>query len=578
MKDPALAVPVHLRLPADPSVLSVTRRTAALDALDDTGGPVDVLVIGGGVTGAGCALDAATRGLSVILVEAGDLAIGTSSRSGKTFHGGLRYLEQLNFSLVRHAIIERDLMVNVVAPHLSRPAPFLYPLTKHWERPYAGSGILLYDLFGLRGHAVPRHRHFTRRGAVKQAPSLDGSVVTGGIRYYDVMMDDARHTMTVARTAAAYGAQVITRAPVVELLTTAGRISGAVISDTITGRRHTIRARTVINAAGVWAADLQQLAGAHTFDVVPSKGVHLLVRGDAINSDSGILARATDSIIIARHWLGHWLVGTTDTPWDGDKGRPVAEVADVEYLLRELNHFMKRKISADDVLGVFAGVRPLLEPVGTGAATDAGTTSALSRDHSIVHGPAGLVTIVGGKYTTYRLMAADTVDAAVREAGLPAPASVTAKTPLIGGAGYQALKNRTAALADEYRLPVEQLQRLQFRYGTMLSQVLAPGAADPQAIVPRADWAGYLPAELRYAATAEGAMTLADVMERRTHLAIELPDGGMHAATEIAELLADILDWDAERVCREVDDYRAAVAVDREALEKVRAELRENAG
>lgn len=579
MTDPAGVAGALPTVAGVPSVLSVASRTAALESLAGTGTtPVHVLVIGGGVTGAGCALDAATRGLSVVLVEAGDLAVGTSSRSGKTFHGGLRYLEQLNFSLVHHAIVERDLMANVVAPYISRPTPFLYPLTKHWERPYAGSGILLYDLFGLRGRAVPRHRHYTRRGAVGHSPSLDGAVVTGGIRYYDVLMDDARHTMAVARTAAGFGARVITRAPVVALLKTGQRVSGAVITDAVTGRRHEIHARVVINAAGAWSSEVQQLAGVHTFDVVPAKGVHLLVRGDAIDSDSGILARATDSIIIARPWLGFWLVGTTDTPWAGDKGRPVADVSDIEYLLSELNHFLQRKITVDDVVGVFAGVRPLLKAVHQGGAADAGTTSALSRDHSVVRAPDGLVTIVGGKYTTYRLMAADTVDAALADAEMTAPDSVTASTPLIGAAGYRALINRTAALARDYRLPISQIQRLQFRYGTLLTEVLAAGTANPTAIVPRPDWGNYLPAELRYAATTEGAMTLTDVMERRTHLAIELPDGGVEAAPEIAELLADVLDWDAGTVDREVADYRAAVAEDRQALEKLRAEHRETAG
>ena len=546
---------------ADPSRLNRVQRARSIEAA--TNGQHDVLVIGAGVTGAGCALDAATRGLSVVLVEAGDLAIGTSSRSGKIFHGGLRYLEQFDFALVAHAIVERDLQVKTLCPHLTRPEPFLYPLSRHWERPYAGAGILLYDILGLRGRGVPRHRHLTRAGVIRHAPSMDPDVVTGGIQYFDVRMDDARHTLTVARTAAAFGAQVITGAPVVEICKAGDRVVGAVITDGAGGPRHEIWAKVVINAAGAWAADLQQLAGTHTFDVQPSKGVHLLLRGDAIDSDTGILARASDSVIIARRWWDYWLVGTTDTPWDGDRGAPRPEVDDVQYLLRELNHFLRRKVRPDDVLGVYAGVRPLLRPAGT----DADTTSALSRDHSVVPGPDGMITIVGGKYTTYRLMAQDAVDAAVT-AGLrgDVPASLTKQTALLGADGWAALRNRTGALAREYGLRAEQMERLLGRYGNRIHDVLAVGVDDPSLLRPRADWADYLPAELIYAVTDEGALTLTDVMTRRTHLAIELPDGGHDAAPAVAELVRDPFGWDDAETARQIAAYRNEVAADRAAL------------
>lgn len=556
------SAPAH----ADPSRLNQAQRARSIEAA--TNRRHDVLVIGAGVTGAGCALDAATRGLSVVLVEAGDIAIGTSSRSGKIFHGGLRYLEQYNFALVAHAIVERDLQVKTLSPHLTRPEPFLYPLSKHWERPYAGAGILLYDIFGLRGRGVPRHRHFTRGGVVTHAPSIDPDVVTGGIQYYDVRMDDARHTLTVARTAAGFGARVMTRAPVVEVLKEGERVVGAVITDGAGGDRHEIRARVVINAAGAWASDLQQLAGNHTFEVQPAKGVHLLLRRDAIDSDTGILARATDSVIIARRWWDYWLVGTTDTPWDGDRGAPLPEVADVEYLLRELNHFLRRKVRPSDVLGVYAGVRPLLRPVGS----DADATSALSRDHSVIPGPDGLITIVGGKYTTYRLMAQDAVDAAVKSGLLgDVPGSLTKQTPLLGAAGWPALRNRAGALAAEHGLSRRQVDRLLSRYGNQIHDVLAIGAVDRSLITPRDDWAAYLPAELLYAVTAEGALTLPDVMIRRTHLAIELPDGGHDAAPAVADLIKGVCGWDDAEAARQVGAYREMVAADRAALEKVQA-------
>ena len=529
---------------------------------------VDVLVIGAGITGAGCALDAASRGLSVALVDAGDIAVGTSSRSGKVLHGGLRYLEQYNFALVYHAIVERDLQVKVLAPHLAQPEPFLYPLTKHWERPYAGAGITLYDIFGLRGNAVPKQRHFTRRGAVRHAPSLDPSVVTGAIQYADVRMDDARHTLAVARTAAANGAEVIPRAAVVDFLHAGGRVTGAVVRDETTGRTTQIRARVVINAAGAWSDDLQQLAGANTFSVQPAKGVHLLLRKEAIDSDTGILARASDSVIIARRWWDYWLVGTTDTPWTGDKGAPVAEVEDVEYLLRELNHFLARKVTADDVLGVYAGIRPLLKPVGV----DGETTSALSRDHSIVPGPDGLVTIVGGKYTTYRLMAEDAVDSAVEatDFGRTVPPSVTRRTPLVGAQGWPALQNRMPVLARDHHLTEHTMQRLLTRYGSEVTDVLALGAQDPSWVRPVKEWAGYLPAEIVYGVQVEGAMSLKDLLVRRTHLAIELPDGAVAVAPAIAALVAPLLGWDEAEIARQIHAHEAEVLADRAALQAVR--------
>ncbi|MBM9476761.1 glycerol-3-phosphate dehydrogenase/oxidase [Nakamurella flavida] len=549
-----------------PGQLNAGQRAESLAA---AAAGVDVLVIGAGITGAGCALDAASRGLSVALVDAGDIAVGTSSRSGKVLHGGLRYLEQYNFALVYHAIVERDLQVKVIAPHLAQPEPFLYPLTKHWERPYAGAGITLYDIFGLRGNAVPKQRHFTRRGAVRHAPSLDPAVVTGAIQYADVRMDDARHTLAVARTAAANGAHVIPRAAVVDFLHTGDRITGAVVRDGVTDRTHEIRARVVINAAGAWSDDLQQLAGANTFAVQPAKGVHLLLRKEAIDSDTGILARASDSVIIARRWWDYWLVGTTDTPWTGDKGAPVAEVEDVEYLLRELNHFLARKVTTDDVLGVYAGVRPLLKPVGV----DGETTSALSRDHSIVPGPDGLITIVGGKYTTYRLMAEDTVDTAVAttDFGRRVPGSVTRATPLVGAQGWAALQNRMPLLARDHHLTEHTMQRLLTRYGNEVSDVLALGAVDASWVHPVKEWAGYLPAEIVYGVRAEGAMTLKDLLVRRTHLAIELPDGAVSVAPAIAALVAPLLGWDEAETARQIAGHEAEVAADRAALEAVRA-------
>jgi len=531
-----------------------------------------VVVIGGGVTGAGVALDAASRGLSVVLLEAGDLASGTSSRSGKTAHGGLRYLEQLNFSLVAGALRERDLMIRTLAPHLVKPEPFLFPLTRRWERPYIGAGVALYDLMaaGLgRGGGVPHHRHLSRRGALREAPGLNPAVVTGGLRYYDGRMDDARHTLAVARTAARYGARLISYARVTGIRRDGGRVTGVEAVDTESGTTFHVAARVVINAAGVWAAQVQAMAGAANFQVTPAKGVHLVVARDAFESSTGILARAEDSVIILRKWFGHWLLGTTDTPYQGDLSNPPVETADVEYLLRNVNRYLARPLDRSRLLGAYAGLRPLLAPAparvrgdsratatSAAASAAAAVTSALSRDHTVLEEPAGLITVVGGKYTTYRVMAKDAVDASARALGGSLPASPTARLPLVGAPGWQAVGNRLPRLAAEYGVEESVLDRMLHRYGDELPAVLAPILARPDLSRPIPGTGEYLPAEFRYAATHEGALRLADVLARRTRLAIERPDGGAAAASEVAALVGPLLGWDEARQAREVATYR----------------------
>lgn len=554
------AVPVADRTRLNPA----QRRRDLAEAAAET---ADVLVIGAGVTGAGAALDAAARGLKVVLVEAGDLAVGTSSRSGKAFHGGLRYLEQLNFKLVAHAIAERDLMVKTLCPHMAWPESFVYPLSHQWERPYVGAGVLLYDLFGLKGRAVPRQQHFSRRGLKRHIPSIDDERVVGGIQYYDALMDDARHTLAVVRTAAGLGARVLTDAPVVEFLKNAsGHIEGVVVADRASdGQRHALRARSVINAGGIWADELQQLAGANTFRVQPAKGVHLLLRASAIDAKAGILARATDSVIIARRWYGYWLVGTTDTPWSKAKSQPVAEAADIHYLLDNLNRYLSRKVGPDDVLGTFAGLRPLLKPV---AGVD--STSALSRDHAVLDGPPGLVTVVGGKYTTYRRMAQDAVDAALRPLGIATPSN-THRLPLLGAANWPAVQARAGAIARQQALPEATVALLLKRHGDQIDAVLALAdpslGGDPALARPLDGAPHYLAAELVQAVRAEGARSVIDVMVRRTHLSIELPDGGLALAPQVAGLLAPELGWTPAQTEAQLQAYRELIRAERAALQ-----------
>ncbi|MCG8914541.1 glycerol-3-phosphate dehydrogenase/oxidase [Actinokineospora sp. PR83] len=543
-----------------PAPLSPAARTRALRELAAAPG-LDVLVVGGGVVGAGAALDAATRGLRTGLVEADDWAAGTSSRASKLIHGGLRYLEMLDFGLVREALRERGLLLTRLAPHLVRPVPFLYPLTRRgWERPYVGAGILLYDAMAAGHPGTPRHRHLTRRGALAEAPGLSPDALVGAVRYWDAQVDDARHTLALVRTAAAHGALAANRARVVDYLRDGERVVGAVVVDGETGERIEVRAKRVISATGVWSEETQALAAASSVRVRASKGVHLLVPRERIDSTSGLILRTDTSVLFVIPWGRQWIVGTTDTPWDLGKEHPAVSAADVAYLLEQVNRVLVDPLTPDDVEGVYAGLRPLL------AGSDE-RTAKLSREHVVGTPVPGLTVVAGGKYTTYRVMAADAVDEAVRGLG-PVPASVTAEVPLLGADGHAALWNRRDAVAREHGLTVEQVERLLGRHGSLIGEVLELVVADPTLAEPLPSSDAYLRAELVYAAAAEGARDVTDVLARRVRVAIESADRGVDSAQLTAHLIAPVLGWDADRAAAEAETYRAGVRAERKAQEQ----------
>ena len=397
------------------AVLGPAERTEALTRMADR--ELDVLVVGGGVVGAGTALDAVTRGLSTGLVEARDWAAGTSSRSSKLVHGGLRYLEMLDFALVREALKERGLLLQRLAPHLVKPVPFLYPLQhRGWERLYAGSGVALYDAMSVssgHGRGLPVHRHLSRAKALRVAPCLRKDALVGALQYYDAQMDDARYVATLVRTAAAYGAACANRARVTGVLREGERVVGVKLLDLEEGgspdrfRSYEIRAKQVVNATGVWTDDTQRMiAERGQFHVKASKGIHLVVPKDRIHSSSGLILRTEKSVLFVIPWGRHWIVGTTDTAWDLDKAHPAASSADIDYLLEHVNSVLAVPLTRDDVEGVYAGLRPLL-------AGESDATSKLSREHTVAQPVPRLVVVAGGKYTTYRVMAKDAVDAAV---------------------------------------------------------------------------------------------------------------------------------------------------------------------
>jgi glycerol-3-phosphate dehydrogenase len=522
----------------------------------------DVVVIGGGVVGVGAALDAATRGLRVALVEARDLASGTSSRSSKLFHGGLRYLEQLEFGLVREALRERELMLTRIAPHLVKPVAFLYPLSNRvWERPYTAAGLFLYDTMG-GARSVPGQKHLTRAGALRLVPALKRDALIGGIRYYDAQADDARHTMMVGRTAAHYGAVVRTSTQVVGFLREADRVSGVRVRDVEDGREVDVRAHAVINATGVWTDELQRLSGSRgRFRVRASKGVHIVVPRDRIVAEAGMILRTEKSVLFVIPWRNHWIVGTTDTDWNLDLAHPAATKHDIDYILEHVNSVLATPLTHDDIEGVYAGLRPLL-------AGESDSTSKLSREHAVARVSPGLVAIAGGKYTTYRVMGADAVDAAQVDMPGRIQPSITDKVPLVGADGYHALINQADHLAAKHGLHPYRVRHLLDRYGSLVHEVLSLAADNSELLKPIPASPDYLQVEAVYAASHEGAMHLEDVLTRRTRISIEYAHRGIDSAEAVARLVAPVLGWDEDAIKREIEVYSARVDAERASQTK----------
>jgi glycerol-3-phosphate dehydrogenase len=522
---------------------------------------LDVVVVGGGVVGAGSALDAATRGLSVGLLERRDWASGTSSRSSRLAHGGLRYLEQLEFGLVREALAERGLLLERLAPHLVRPVPFLLPLTRGWERPYLGAGVALYDALSRvsrSGRPLRGHRHLSRTSVQRLAPGLVGDGIVGAIGFYDAQIDDARHTLAVVRTAASRGTLAASGVEVSGLLRDGERVVGVEATDRGSGRAFRVRARSVLVAAGVWSDEVAGWLGEPVdeagTDVVPSLGVHLVVPRAAIDLRTALIARTPSSVLFLLPWGEHWLVGTTDTPWTGERDEPRAGDDDVDYLLGQASHWLVRPLTRADVVGVYAGLRPL---VGFGG-EEAGETAKLSREHLVRRPAPGLVVVTGGKYTTYRVMAEDAVDAAARELPDPVPGSRTRYVPVAGATGYRDLWPQRNELAEQVGLPVSTVAHLLRRHGGLVGDVLDLVADDPGLAGRVHPDAPYLAAEVVHAATHEDARHLDDVLVRRTRLAVETRDGARTVADFTARLMAGPLGWDDDTVADEVERFVAA--------------------
>ncbi|WP_345215433.1 glycerol-3-phosphate dehydrogenase/oxidase [Georgenia halophila] len=551
---------------------------------DDEG--VDVLVIGGGVTGAGIALDAATRGLRTAVVEMQDWASGTSSRSSKLVHGGLRYLYQLDFALVAEALRERGRLLRTMAPHLVTAQPFLWPLkTPVIERAYSAVGVGLYDalaILGARGLSVPVQKHYSKAAALRLFPQMRHDSLAGAIRFYDARVDDARLVLALVRTAVGHGALAASRTQVVDLTKDpTGRVTGAVVADLETGEERTIRARQVINATGVWTEQTEALGGAQDgLEVLASKGVHIVVPKDRVRGETGLFLRTEKSVLFVIPWQRYWIIGTTDTPWTESRQHPVATAEDVDYILEQANAVLDPALTREDIIGVYAGLRPLLQP-GTKGDDGGQSSTKVSREHTVAEVTPGLTVIAGGKLTTYRKMAEDAVDFALgpRARSLP---SVTATTPLVGAAGFAATKRRAARIAGSHGWTAERVEHLLHRYGSEISTILEMIDSDPELGRPLPSADAYLGAEVAFAVTHEGALHLEDILLHRVRLSYETRDRGVSALEEIAAIAAPLLGWDSARTSAEVETYRrqadAEAAAERQATDAAAEDARLTAG
>jgi glycerol-3-phosphate dehydrogenase len=524
---------------------------------------VDVLVVGGGITGAGVALDAAARGYTVALVEKGDFSSGTSSKSTKLVHGGIRYLSQFDFGLTRESLVERGLLIRN-APFLVRPVGFILPLYKGLKRPMSmpftlpygfgtgvvlQAGLLMYDMLaGKLG--IRRHRRIGRDTISILAPCVKTEGLTDAFIYYDAQTDDSRLTATVVRTAALHGALVANYVEVVGFAFRDGKIEAAMVRDRLGGVELTVKARTVVNAAGVFADRIEEMAGAPGVSIQPAKGVHLTVSREALRMDRHaiVLPETEDGrLLFLVPWGSRVAIGTTDTA-GGDIDNPLADDNDIDYILRHVNRYMNCRLERGDVISAWAGYRPLVRPHRGNR-----ESARLSRSHVVLDGPGGMVTIVGGKLTTYRRMAQDALNHIARLHDAK-PSNPTEHLPLDGTEGWGEARKTLWLEGSSLRLSKDVLRHLA-TYGTNSRAILDLVRKNPRLGTRVVADLPYIMAEVVYACRHEMAVTLADVLERRTRISLEDRQAGAGAAEAVARCMAAELGWDDPEIERQISAY-----------------------
>ena len=531
----------------------------------------DVLVIGGGVTGAGVALDAVARGYKVALVEKTDFASGTSSKSTKLVHGGIRYLPNFDFALVHEALVERGILAQT-APFLVHPVPFVLPLYKGDLHPVGmpfttpggvglsfilNIGLWMYDgLAGRRNMGI--HRHLSRKQVMKVAPALKTEGLEEGYVYYDGQTNDARLTMAIIRTTAQFGATITNYTEVTSLVMENGKVTGAHVLDRLGDQRLTVRARYVVNATGVYAEEIEGLTGHESqIEVQPSKGVHLVLsRKDLELGDSAIVLHETEDkrILFIVPWESRAVFGTTDTG-TGDLDHPTTTYEDIEYLLKYLNRYLSVHLTEENIISTYAGYRPLIRP----RTSKNRSTAKLSRTHAVLEDSSGLITIVGGKLTTYRRMAQDTLDVISRRDGAKKPLHPTQNLPLVGSAGWPNVKNQLEMRAGKLAILPDTLKHLESSYGSEANEVLDLVEKDASLGNLLIDDLPYIRAEVIHACCQEMAMTPYDVLARRTSIILEDRQRGLGVLNDVASLMAKEEGWSPEQQQALEDAYRTEV-------------------
>ncbi|WP_255556019.1 glycerol-3-phosphate dehydrogenase/oxidase [Tessaracoccus palaemonis] len=549
--------------------LTPDQRAASVEAMQSQ--VFDVLVIGGGVTGAGIALDAASRGLSTAVVDYQDWAAGTSSRSSRLVHGGLRYLYNLDFKLVAEALKERGRLLTTIAPHLVEAQPFLWPLkTPVVERAYSAVGVGMYDALAVIGaggrKTVPTQKHLSKKAAMRHFPEVKADALCGAIEFYDARVDDARLVITLIRTALKYGAEAASRIKVTGIVKDEkGAAAGAEVTDLETGASFTIRAKKIINATGVWTEETQDMAGGTGgLKVLASKGIHIVIPRDRLKAKAGMFLRTEKSVLFIIPWQHYWVIGTTDTAWHEQLENPVPTSADIDYVLAHANEVLDKLLTRDDIIGTYAGLRPLLQP----KVLDESKSTKVSREHTVSEVIPGMVAIAGGKLTTYRVMAEDAVDFALGKEAAEATPSPTAGLPLLGADGYDAVVNQSARLGKQYGFDADRMKHLLSRYGSEIEDLLASIDENPTLAQPLQHAPQFIRAEVSRACTVEGALHLEDIFVSRVRLNSESRDRGGACVDEVAEIAAKALGWDDARSAAEKANYRARIAAELAAEEQ----------
>lgn len=568
------------------SSLNPTQRAEALDRLATI--EYDILVIGGGMTGAGIALDGQSRGYRTAIVEAQDWASGTSSRSSRMMHGGLRYLYQLDFPLVSEALRERGLLMTTIAPHLVRPQPFLWPLKMPYiERTYSAVGVGMYDALAVAGalgkRIVPTQKHYSRQETKELFNSVDEDLIVGSIQYYDSRVDDARMVISTVRAAVGFGADAVSRCQIVGFEKNEdGRVVAALAVDLETMTEFKIRAKHFIQAAGVWTEEVQSMATPEGgLQVLASKGIHIVVPRDKIKAKTGMFLRTEKSVLFIIPWQYYWVIGTTDTAWHEQLRNPVPTSEDIDYVIEHANAMLTEedKITREDVIGTYAGLRPLLQPkLKEGSSKD---STKVSREHTTIEVAPGLIAIAGGKYTTYRVMAKDAIDMAIGEAEARRHPCRTETIGVVGADGFEAAKSQVHELQGDLGIDDSTLRHLLGRYGSEITVIFDLIRENPELGEHLEACPWYLKAEVAMAVLHEGALHLEDIFIQRIRLNSETRDRGASAVDEVLAIAAPLLGWNKARIEEERSNYltrvKAELAAERQTSDASASAARDEA-